>query len=72
MQQLRRDQEILTATGITPIGVTPTINATRCKFIAFRVAGAASYVDHAFVDKALVAGVHALVDFVDDAEGRAG
>lgn len=26
--------------------------------------------DHAFVDHALVARVHALVDFVDDAEGR--
>lgn len=33
---------------------------------------AAGNLDHAFVDHALVAGVHALVDLVDDAEGGLG
>lgn len=33
---------------------------------------AAGNLDHALVDHAFVAGVHALVDFVDDAEGRLG
>ena len=36
------------------------------------VKNAAGDADHAFVDEAFVAGIHALVDFVDDAEGRAG
>jgi len=70
MQQLRRDQEVLTASTITSVDVA--IDAVSCKLVAFGIAGAASYVHHAFVDEALVAGVHALVDFVDDAEGGAG
>lgn len=36
------------------------------------VEDAAGDADHTFVDEAFVAGIHTLVDLVDDAEGRAG
>jgi len=72
MQQLRGDQEVLTATTVASVGVDVAIDASRSKFVAFGIAGAAGDIHHAFMDKALIAGVHALVDFVDDAEGRTG
>ena len=28
--------------------------------------------DHEFVNEAFVAGIHVLIDFIDDAEGRSG
>ena len=55
-----------------PLKPQPRQQLGRNKKILTRAINPTSNLDHAAVDEAFVAGVHALVDFVDDAEGGAG
>ena len=78
MQQFRGDEEVLAASAAgLPIALIIVACLPARIFALFLelglllvVAGGDAY--HTGVDEPLVAGVHALVDFVDDAEGGAG
>lgn len=70
MQEFGGDEEVL-GPGRRPVFGAVTV-AERRRWLGRTVEDAARDADHAFVDEAFVAGIHALVDFVDDAEGGAG
>ncbi len=55
VQQLRGDQEVLTAACVGAVIASPVV--------------AAGDIDHAFVHDALVARIHPLIDLIHDPEG---
>lgn len=71
VQQFRRDEEVLTAAPALPI-IMLLIVRIDTVVVMGKVGFAARDANHAFVNEAFVAGIHALIDLVDDAEGGFG
>lgn len=75
MEQFGRDEEVLGPSCCCALSVALVVFVV--KMVSFMpgrwlIEHAARDADHSFVDEAFVAGIHALVDLVDDTEGGAG